>query len=106
MDNTKKTTNENIKGYSNKKFKIPEELTQFNGIFDKLSIILDKVCEIRSKSKLIKSYFEEEKPEITDETKKVFEKLGLTERQAEKILNSELNGGSKKKKKTIKKKKN
>jgi hypothetical protein len=86
-----------------KKFSIPPEIKDFDGIFDKLSIILDKICAIRSKSKLIKTYFDETKPEINAKTKKVFEELGLKEQQVEKILNSKLNGGKKRRKKTIKK---
>lgn len=85
------------------KFTIPPKLTDFDGIFDKLSIILDKICAIRGKSKLIKTYFDENKPEINEETKKIFKDLGLKEKQAEEILNLKMKGGKKRRKKTLKK---
>lgn len=95
----------NVNKEDKKKFSIPPEIKDFDGIFDKLSIILDKVCAIRSKSKLIKNYFDENSPGISEKTKQVFEDLGLEEQQVEKILNSKLKGGGKKKRKTRKKKK-
>jgi hypothetical protein len=88
---------------SPKKFTIPPKIKDFDGIFEKLSLILDKICAIRSKSKLIKTYFDENKPEINEKTKKIFEDLGLEEKQVEEILNLKTGGGKKRRKRTLKK---